>query len=244
MKDSLQPKLFLGGDVGNTGIEVGAEMDVGLDVMSAPKSLWAQKSLNVLDGWSLKTRAEYTEGKKYRDGAPGVYLSLEASDADRTCFGWASGDVSKSGASPLKFGGKKIFDTNKGKFMIEPRYRTYPGSNPKGPNVCLGYEPNDDTQVYLTASKDDQNLKVVQAINDDNTLSLKGGTADGFLFAKLESSSDMGKSTITVSPSDLDVELEQDGWKAGMRVPYPYHTSEPEVRFSKKFSVAANDILK
>lgn len=235
----------MGGTVGDTGIEVGASMDVGLDIMSAPKSLWAQKKLPVVDGWNLKARAEYSEGQTYRDGAQGVYVSLEANDDDRTCFGWASGDVSqKVGASPLKFGGKKIFATDKGKFMVEPRYRTYPGANPRGPDVCLGYEPNEDTQVYLTASKTDQNLKVVQAINDDNTLSVKAGTADGFLFAKLESSSDMGKSTITVSPGDLDVELEQDGWKAGMRVPYPYHTSEPEVRFSKKFSVATNDILK
>ena len=241
----------MGGDVGSTGIQVGAEMDVGLDLMGAPKSVWAQKSLDVMDGaWNLKARAEYSEGKyDYNkdggSGGRGVYLSLEANDADRTWFGWASGDISPSGGpQPLKFGGKKILDTGKGKFMIEPRYRTYPGSNPQGPDVCLGYEPNDKTQMYLTACKEDQNVKLVQAINDDNTLSVKAGTAGGFLFAKLESSTDLGKSTITVSPSDLDVELEQDGWKAGMRMAYPYHSSEPKVRFSKKFSVATNDILK
>lgn len=241
----MQPKLFLGGAVGDTGLQVGAELDVGLDLMGAPKSVWTEKSVDLMDGaLHLKARAEYSEGKyDYKDGK-GVYVSVEANGEDRTWFGWASGDIDPSGPQPLKFGGKKIFDTGKGKFMIEPRYRTYSGSNPQGPNVCLGYEPNDDTQVYLTACKEDQNVKLVQAINDDNTLSVKAGTAGGFLFAKLESSSDLGKSTITVSPADLDVELEQDGWKAGMQVAYPYHTSEPKVRFSKKFSVATNDILK
>ena len=123
----------MGGDIGS-GIEVGADVDVGLDVMGSAKSIWGRKSASVA-GWNLKARAEYSEGKyDYgEESKRGVYLSLEANDEDETCFGWMSGDLSASGAKPLKIGAKKIFDTARGKFMVEPRCRFYSGTTDEGP---------------------------------------------------------------------------------------------------------------
>lgn len=238
LKDGLAPRLSLAGDV--AGVEMGADVDVGLDVMSAPKSIWWQKSTDV-SGWTLKARAEYSEGKyDYPEGGRGVYLSLEANDEDETFFGWISGDICKSGPQPLKVGGKKIFTSDKGKFMLEPRYRFYEGSTPKGPDICLGYEPSENTRVYLTASMKDQNVKVVQAVDEENTVSVKASVGSGFQYAKVENNSDLGKSTITVTKDDLDLQLSQNGWTAGMKLGYPYHKSEPQVRFSKKFSIGAD----
>jgi hypothetical protein len=225
------------------GVELGVDVDVGLDVPSAPKSIWTQKTVDVLSsGWKLKARAEYSEGKyEYPDeGKKGIYLSLEANDEDRTLFGWVSGDICKSGPQPLKIGGKKIFATDKGKFMVEPRVRFYEGSTPEGPDICLGYEPSENTRLYLTASTKDQNVKIVQSVTEDNTVSVKAGVKSGFQYAKLENESDLGKSTVTVTKDDLDLQLSQDGWTAGMKLGYPYHKSEPQVRFSKKFSVRAD----
>lgn len=237
LKSGLAPKLSVAGDV--AGVELGVDVDVGLDVMAAPKSIWGQKSADV-SGWTLKARAEYSEGKyNYPDTGKGVYLSVEANDEDKSIFGWVSGDICKSGVQPLKVGAKKIFATDKGKFMVQPRCRFYEGSTPEGPDICLGFEPSDDTQVYLTASMKDQNIKIVQAI-EDNTISVKASVNSGFLFAQVENKSDLGKSTVTVTKENLDLQLSQDGWTAGMKLAYPYHKSEPQVRFSKKFSMKAD----
>jgi len=234
----LSPNLSVGADV--AGLEIGADIDVGLDIGSTPKSIWTSKTADVA-GWNLKARAEYSEEKyPYPDGK-GVYLSLEANDKDESFFGWLSGDICKSGPQPLKFGGKKIFATDKGKFMVSPRYRFDEGRNPEGPDICLGYEPTDDTQVYLTASMIDQDVKIVHAVNGDNTVSAKASVGNGFLCAQLENTSDMGKSTLTLKKDyEVDMQLEQDGWTAGMKLEYPYHKSEPQVRFSKKFSVSTD----
>ena len=236
MKSALAPKLSVGGDL--SGIQVGADVDIGLNVLNSKKSIWGQKSLDVA-GWTVKAKAEYSEGKyNYPDDSGrGVYLSVEANDEGKSSFAWVSGDVCASGVQPLKVGGKKIVSTPGGKFMVEPRYNF--ANN--GADVCLGYEreaDDSDTRVYLTVSKNDQNVKIVQTVNDDLTASVKVGTSSGFMYAKLQKKSSAGGSTVTLTSDNLDLQLNQDGWTAGMSLPYPYWQSEPQVRFSKKFSLS------
>ena len=228
----MAPKLSVAGDV--SGIEVGADLDVGLDVLNSKKSVWGRKAFDV-GGWTVKAKAEFSEGKyDYPDDSGrGVYMSVEANDEDESSFAWVSGDVCASGVQPLKIGGKKIVSTSGGKIMVEHRYN-FAGS---GADVCLGYEKegdDSDTRVYVTLSGSDQNVKVIQTIDDETTASVKAGTASGFMYAKLQK----GSSAVTVTSDKLDLQMSQDGWTAGMSVPYPYWDSEPQVRFSKKFSIS------
>lgn len=189
----------------------------------------------------LRTHAEYSEGKYDYDseGKRGVYLTVEAKNEDENTFAWASGDLSLTPkAELLKVGAKRIFDMNSGtKLMVEPRY------NHRGvPDVVLGVEKEhddeSDTRVYLTASQEDQNV-MIQHTRDATTASVKAGTSNGFMRASLKQDfENIGALKATLTSKDVDLELQQDGWTAGVNVGLEGLSldSEPTVRFSKKLS--------
>ena len=238
IQSALGPRIKLGGSQGP--VEFGIDLDVPdkANILGSPKSIWGQTTASVA-GWSVKSRAEYTEGKYdySSSGKRGVYLTLEAEDDSQQTFLWGSGEASTSGARPLKLGAKKVIPVQGSKIMVEPRYNFAS----TGADVCLGYEREvlgQDTRLYLTASASDQNLKVVRNLGDSNAASVKVGRS-GFMAATLENDSDLGSTKLTVEPGAVDAELNQDGWVAGIRVDKPFFGSEPTVRFAKKFSFSA-----
>lgn len=194
-----------------------------------------------------RTHAEYSEGKYDYDseGQRGVYLTVEAKDEDEKTFAWVSGDVSLTPkAELLKLGAKRIFDVQSDtKLMLEPRYNVGRGG---APDVVLGVEKvhddGSDTRAYLTASKEDQNL-MVQYTRDDTTMSVKAGIANGFMRASLKQNiENIGSIKATLTSDDIDLELKQDGWTAGVNVGLAGGLSlesEPKVRFSKTLSFSA-----
>lgn len=230
LPSALSPTLSWKEEVGD--VELGASIEVQPDILGAKKSLWANLARGI-GGWTLKTRAEYSEGlyDYNTEGQRGVYLSMEANDEDESTFVWFAGNACTSGARPLKIGGKKVLTTDMGKIMVEPRYNF----ERELADACVGLEM-EDTRAYLTVSGKDQNLKVVHQINDSNKASIKAGTAHGFMYARLENKSELGDSTLTVSADEIDLQMSQDGWTAGLSVSAPFMEAEPRVRFNKKLS--------
>ena len=235
VQSALAPKLGIAGSSGP--VTWGVELDeIGPDVMGSPKSIWGQTSTNV-GGFAVKSRAEYTAGKYdyASESGSGVYLTVEAEDADQGTFAWFSGQVPLGGGppGPLKVGAKKIFVLGDGaKVMIEPRY----GAE-DGPDVCVGYESDAVGKAYLTVSGSDQNIKIMRDIDDSNSASVKVGRS-GFISASLTNDSTMGTTSVNLQSSSMDLSLEKDGWMAGMSLSAPYLEAEPQVTFRKTFSLS------
>merc|ERR1712161_9718 len=116
------------------------------------------------------------------------------------------------------------------KFMISPRY----GFESNSAKVVLGIE-KDETKVYVTASLEDQDVKIMHKIDEDNTASIKAGRS-GFISASLENKGEFGSTTGTVTSDDVDIEVQKDGWVAGISASKPFTDAQPAVRFSKKIA--------
>lgn len=227
VKSALAPEVTYQGSY--EGVEYGASVDVSSDLL--PKSIWGQTTTNI-SGWNLKTRAEYTEGKYDHSTTDkkGVYVTAEVTNEEEDAFFWGSGTVSAEDVSPLKLGAKKVFDTEDAKFMISPRY----GFESNSAEVVLGIE-KDETKVYVTASLEDQDVKIMHKIDEDNTASIKAGRS-GFISASLENKGEFGSTTVTVTSDDVDIEVQKDGWVAGISASKPFTDAQPAVRFSKKIA--------
>lgn len=223
----MGPVATLSGE--SNGIEYGASVDLASDGL--PKSIWGQTTSSS-GGWNLKTRAELTQGKYDFEGGSdtGAYVTLQGSDADEETFLWGSAAFSTGSVQKLKVGAKKIIDTDGGKFMVAPRHN-FETSDTK---VVLGFE-KDDTSAYLTLSEDDKDVLVQQKIDDSYSASVKAG-ASGFIAATLTNESDLGSTKVTLTPDEVDVEIKNDGWVAGITCDKNLADAEPTVRFSKSLS--------
>lgn len=226
VKSALSPTVSFEGE--SNGIEYGASVDLSSD--SLPKSIWGQKRTSVGGGWSVKTRAEFTQGKyDFLGEGSGAYITIEGSDDDEETFIWGSGVVAKGDVQTLKVGAKKIIETDGGKFMVAPRY----SFETSAAHVCLGFK-KDGTKAYLTVSEEEKSLLIKQQLNDDNSATIKAGTS-GFIAATVTNESDLGSTTVTLTQDDIDVEIKNGGWVAGIKSAKSLD-SEPTVRFSKSLT--------
>jgi len=222
---AVAPVMTLSGE--SDGVEYGASID--LDSDSFPKSIWGQKSSSS-DGWNLKTRVELSQGKYDFNGeGTGAYVSVQGNNEDEDTYVWGSAAISTGAAEALKVGAKKIIATNGGKLMIGPRYNFEKSSG----KVVVGFE-KDDTDAYLTISDGDNDLLVEQKIDDSNSATLKAGTS-GFIAATWTNESELGSTTVTLTSDELDIEIEKDGYVAGIKGNRNFEAAEPTVRFSKSF---------
>jgi len=64
---------------------------------------------------------------------------------------------------------------------------------------------------------------------------LKAG-ASGFISATLTNESDLGSTTVTLTQDEVDVEIKNDGWVAGITSDKDLSVAKPTVRFSKSLS--------
>lgn len=193
-----------------------------------------------------RTHAELSEGKYDYDSPDkrGVFLAVEVKNEDEDTFAWFSGDLSFTPkAEALKLGAKRIFNLKDSgtKLMVEPRYNF----GERIPDVVFGVEKEhddeSDTRVYLTASQQDQNV-MIQHTRDAITASVKAGTSEGFMRATLKQTfEDIGSVQATLTSKDVDLELKQNGWTAGVNLGLEGLSldSEPKVRFSKTISFSS-----
>lgn len=226
---AVTPVLNLSGE--GSGIEYGVSVDLASDGL--PKSIWGQKSSSS-NGWNLKTRAELTQGKYDFDGEDsGAYVTVQGNDDDEETYLWGSAIVSTGNVKGLKVGMKKIIAKDGGKFMVAPRYNFDDSSA----QIVLGFE-KDDTNAYLTLSEDDQDVKIEQTIDETYSATLKVGKS-GFIAATVTNESNLGSTTVTLTPDELDVEVNNDGWVAGVTCDKDLGAAEPIVRFSKTLTFGA-----
>jgi len=228
VKSAMEPVVNFSGE--SNGIEYGGSLDLASE--GIPKSIWGQKSTSV-GGWNLKTRATLSQGLyDFGEEDSGAYVTVQGTDEDEETFVWGAGTVSKGDVSALKIGAKKLIKLTDdgGKFMVAPRY----SFSTRTAKVVLGFE-KDDTSAYLTVSEDDKNLLLAQKLDDNNSATFKVGTA-GFISASVTNESDLGSTTATLTPDEVDVEMKNDGWVAGIRSSKSLADAEPTVRFSKTIS--------
>jgi len=203
---------------------------VGFASDGLPKSIWGQTTADLGSiGWSVLARAEVSQGKyDFADGEDsGAYLTVEGINEENDTFVWGSGAISKGSAAPLKAGAKKVITLDQGKVLFAPRYNF----EKEEARIVLGFE-KDDTKAYLTLSQDEKNMLVEHKINDNNSATYKTGT-DGFISASMQNESDLGNTKLTYTGDKLDIEIENDGWVAGISSSTPLKGSEPSVWFSK-----------
>lgn len=225
VNSALSPVATVSGESGD--VAYGASVHLESDGM--PKSFWGEKTSSG-NGWNLKTRAEFSQGKyDYDGGDSGAYVTVEAKSDSEETFLWSSAAISPGdGIRGLKVGAKKIVPTDGGKFMFAPRRNFETGTT----KVVLGYE-KDDTNVFLTFSGDSKDVLVKQTIDDTYSAKLKVGDS-GFISASVTSDTDLGATTLTVTPDDLDIEIAKDGWEAGISCDKNLASAEPTVRFRKR----------
>jgi len=226
VKSAVAPTVSFEGESGGT--EFGGSVDLGSDGL--PKSVWGQKTTDVGSGWSLKARAELSQGSyEFPNGEDtGAYVTVEGSNEEENAYVWGSGHISKENATLKRLGAKKVITLDEGKILIAPRYDFHE----QEPTVVVGFE-KDDTKAYATLSQEDQNLLVEHKINDDNSASIKAGT-DGLISASVQNDSDLGSTTVTYTPGEVDIEIKNDGWVAGISSSTAgLLDSEPVIRFSK-----------
>jgi len=213
-------------------IEFGGSADFSDPTVKIPKKFWGRTSTQA-GGWTLDAKVEASH-QAYDFGDEedvGAYVTVNGADEDKETFFWASGAASKAGVNPLKVGAKKIFDSEAAKFMISPRYDAETGVA----EVVLGVE-KDDTKAYLTVSEEEQEVMIEHQINDDTSAKIKARYAE-LVSASLTHDSDIGTTTLTVTPDDVDVEVSKDGWAMGVKCDGNVKnlaSAEPTVRFSKE----------
>jgi len=213
-------------------IEFGGSADFSDPTVKIPKKFWGRTSTQA-GGWTLDAKVEASH-QAYDFGDEedvGAYVTVNGADEDKETFFWASGAASKAGVNPLKVGAKKIFDSEAAKFMISPRYDAETGVA----EVVLGVE-KDDTKAYLTVSEEEQEVMIEHQINDDTSAKIKARYAE-LVSASLTHDSDIGTTTLTVTPDDVDVEVSKDGWAMGVKCDGNIKnlaSAEPTVRFSKE----------
>mmetsp|Transcript_11619 Transcript_11619/g.33444 ORF Transcript_11619/g.33444 Transcript_11619/m.33444 type:complete len:268 (+) Transcript_11619:109-912(+) len=228
VKSALNPSLSFAGE--SDGVEYGGSVDLSSD--SLPKSIWGQTKASV-SGWNIKTRAEVSNGKYDFGGKnTGAYITVEG-DSENTYL-WGSGVVSKGDFHAMKFGGKTVMETKKGKFMVAPRVDYGVTNDDKigitDHAICYGFE-KEDTQAYYTVEPSGANLLVKQKFNDANSGTVKADKNDGFVAATWTNQNDLGSTTLTLTKNDVDIQISNDGWVMGVKTSRKLDSSK--VRFSK-----------
>lgn len=208
ISEALAPEISMKGSQGEN-IDYGGSC--AMLSPGTPGSVWGSvKSSDGKFNWDARLVA--SKGKyDFGDGEKnGVYGAVQGSNEEKNTFMWVSGACSTAGTvSPLKVGAKKVVELDDGKVMLSPRYDCATAEA----NLVLGYE-KDNTQAYLTLSKEDQDLFVAHKINDSTSTTSKFGR-QGFLSASVTHENEhLGSTTVTCTPDELGVEVTKDEWKA------------------------------
>jgi len=230
IKSATSPKVtFLGGNGNSGNVKYGGSVDLAEN--GTPKSIWGSTTTGVGSGWNLKSKIEVSQGVYDFPGDEdsGAYVSIQADNDDKDTFVWAAASISKADVSPLRAGAKKVIEADAGKILISTNH----DFRDEETTVVAGFE-KDGTQAYLSVVGE-KSLLVKHNLNDENSVSIKTGL-NGLILASVQNDSDLGSTTVTYTPEEVDVEIKNDGWKAGISSSMPITSGQPNVRFSKSIS--------
>lgn len=178
------------------------------DLASLPKSIWGRVQTDV-SGWGVSARAE-TEGLNFDSAA--LEIDAENEDADLSVHMVASAGGSFNVRSVEA---TKGLDANGARVTVTPRFNLEEDSR----DVVINYS-NDDTNVKLTASADNQEVSFSQQIDSDNRLA-PTVNSNGDLSLEWERRiNDDSSLTATLKPNDnLSVEWRDAAWTANIKMP-------------------------
>jgi len=178
------------------------------DIASLPRSIWGKARTDV-SGWGVSARAE-VEGIDFSNA--NVDLNADNEDADLSLRLTASvGD--KSAVRTIE--ATKGFDNKGARITVNPRYNLE--SDEK--DVIVNYN-NDNTNIKLTASADNQEVTISQQIDDDNRIAPTINSRGDLSVEWERKLSDDSSLTANLRPNDsLDLEWSDGAWTANVNMP-------------------------
>jgi hypothetical protein len=233
--DGLDPTLNWSGSSssGDVDLSYGIESSVRptSDLASLPRNVWGKASTNVA-GWGVSARAE-VDAQKRRSA--NIELDADNKDVDLSLrmVASAGGDF-----SVRRIEATKGLDVNGARVTINPRYNV----ENETPDVVIGYR-NDQTNVELTASAANQEVKIGHQIKDNTNIKLTASAANqeltisqqindnnrvaptvsrnGDISVQWERSlGDDNSLTTTLKPNDsIDFEWKDAAWTANVNMP-------------------------
>lgn len=177
------------------------------DIASLPRKVWGKVSTSV-SGWGVSARAE-SQGLDVRNAD--VELDADNDGADLNVH-----LVANAGSSSIRsVEATKGLDVNGARVTVTPRFNLEDDSQ----DVVVNYN-NDNTNVKLTASVDNQEVTISQQLDDNNRVAPTINN-NGDLSVEWERKlSDDSSLTANLKPNDnLNVEWKDAAWTANINMP-------------------------
>lgn len=178
------------------------------DIASLPKKVWGRARTDVA-GWGVSARAE-VDGLDFSNA--NVELDADNSDADLSVHLVAS----TGGAFNVRsIEATKGFDNNGARVTVTPRFNLEDDSR----DVVINYN-NDNTDVKLTASANNQEVTISQQIDGDNRVAPTINSRGDISVEWERRLSDDSSLTANLKPNDsLNVEWRDSAWTANVNMP-------------------------
>jgi len=211
--DGLEPVVSWGDSMksGDIDIEYGIEANARAtnDLASLPRKIWGKASQNV-GGWGVSARAE-VQGFDFKNAD----LEIDANNDDNDLSVNLQASVGNNGFAVSKIEATKGIDTDDARVTINPRYNL---ETEEG-DVVIGYKKG-DTNVEVTASKDDQKIMISQRLDDKNRIAPSVNRNGDVSLEWERSLGDDNSVTATLRPNDsVDVEWKDSDWTASFNIP-------------------------
>lgn len=178
------------------------------DLASLPRKVWGKASTDI-SGWGVSARADINP-----QDLDNCDLEVNADNDDNDL---SINLVARAGKEfqVRRVEATKGMDANGARITITPRFNLEDDER----DVVINYN-NDDTDVKLTASADNQEITISQRLDDDNRVA-PTINSNGDLSLEWERRlGDDSSLTATLKPNDsLDVEWKDDAWTANVNMP-------------------------
>jgi len=211
--DGLDPTLkwSTSTSTGDLNLEAGVEAAVRptTDIASLPRSFWGKASQDI-GAWGVSAQADVSTSDL---GSADIEINAVNADEDLSLKVLASaGD----GFSVSSVEATKEFDSGDARVSVNPRYDVASASA----DVVIGYDSG-DTSVEVTASADEQNVKVSQQVGDNDRITPSLALQSKDISVEWERSLDDGNSvTTTFTPNQaVDIEWNDAAWTANINLP-------------------------
>jgi len=212
--DGLEPSISWGGEStqGDLDIEYGVDLAARAtaDLGSLPKKIWGKASRDI-GGWRASARAEMSNGAL---DAADLEISATNEDNDLGVKMFASAGKG-SGFSVQRVEATKGMDVDGARVTVNPRYNV----ETEDGDVVLGYK-KDNTEIELTASKDEQTILVSQQVDDNNRIAPSLSRSGAISLEWERKLGEESTVTTTLRPNEaVDVEWKDNAWTANINVP-------------------------
>jgi hypothetical protein len=178
------------------------------DIASLPRSIWGRARTDV-SGWGVSARAE-VDGQDFSN--VNVDIDADNSDADLSVHMVANAGNQFQLRSVEA---TKGFDSNGARVTVTPRFNLEDDER----DVVINYN-NDNTNIKLTASADNQEVTISQQIDNDNRIAPTINSRGDLSVEWERRLGDDSALTANLRPNDsLNVEWRDSAWTANVNMP-------------------------